>query len=126
MRTPARITSFATEQDLRRFKACRQTGKSERECLKVGDNGIGASMLVTCQRHTPMCALPRKEIMAKFGVPSKGWGSKVRVYVFKKTVVCTLADIAPARVCDLNPAALVALGLEPNADISAPGEWEWV
>jgi len=124
--TPARITSFATEQDLRRFKACIAEGKGERECLKVGDNGLGASGLVTCQRKTPMCALPRREIIAKFGTPSKSWKALVRVHVFGKTVDCQLADIAPARVCDLNPAALVALGLKPNADISVAGAWEWL
>ena len=34
-------SSFADPADVRRFRACKAAGKSDQECFKVGDNGVG-------------------------------------------------------------------------------------
>lgn len=124
--TSAKITSFATYQDLVAYIRCLQSGKSTNTCYNYGDNGVGASGRVTAQQKTPMVALPAAVLKAKWGSTKAAWGKKVRVHLRDQSAIAEVADLGPTGVCDLNPAALIALGLQPDAELSAVGKWEWV
>ncbi len=118
-----KLTDFADYSDLTSYIHCRDTGGTQQGCLAVGDNGLGASGKITAQEHTPMCALPSADIRTKWGSTATGWGKMVNVTYAGKTIKVELADIAPTGVCDLNPAALAALG--QKHPFSAQGSWEW-
>jgi hypothetical protein len=53
-------SSFADPADIRAFKKCKATGKTDQQCFKVGDNGIGnggtippqTSLWLPCLRRT--------------------------------------------------------------------------
>jgi hypothetical protein len=123
----AKITCFATLSDLRNYIAEIERGVSLKDALRKGDNGKGASGKITAQYHTPMVALPRVVIEGKFGNLKKAWGAKVKVSIrYKKDVVAEVADIGPPGICDINPAALVAMGYSPDEMISVEGEWTWI
>lgn len=127
-------SSFADLADVRAFQRCKASGKSDKECFKVGDNGIGAWGDVTAQEVTPMCALPPDDVIAKWGVmTSKVRHKRVRVRLASsgREAVCLLGDRMPWKKnikngagIDLNPAAAKALGLRPP--FMVPAEWEWV
>lgn len=121
----AHLTSFATFADLVGYIDCLTAGGSAQACLAKGDNGRGASGHITAQIHTPMIALPRAEMVKRWGSVSAAWGKPVKVTLNGKTSMAQCQDIAPAGICDLNPAALVALGLPADTELKADGEWEW-
>lgn len=125
-------SSFADLDDVRRFKAAKAKGMSDKQAFAVGDNGVGCWGDVTAQDHTPMCALPPDDMIAKFGSIVKARRKEVVVRCRKtgREVVCILADRMPYRKnikngcgIDLNPAALVCLGLTPP--VKHPVQWEW-
>lgn len=122
----AKLTSFATYQDLVGFIKCLQGGNSTEYCYNYGDNGVGASNKVTAQIHTPMVAIPSAEMKKKWGSTSATWGKKVKVTYNKKSIIAEVADIGPTGVCDLNPAALIAFGIPEDTELSVQGSWEWV
>lgn len=137
MKTPTKASSFADPADVRAFEACKRKGKSDLECFKVGDNGIGCWGDVTAQTSTPMCALPPQEMERRWGSVEQSRHRWVRVTVtqvghdsFGKSVRCLLADRMPRKTnksgagIDLNPAASEALGLTPPHLIEVV--WEWV
>lgn len=121
-----KASSFADPADIRAFKKCKATGKSDQECFKVGDNGIGKwGDDTTVDR--PMCALPPDDWKA-LGNPR---GAKVLVNIGGQTVVCELRDTMPAKknikngaIIDLNPAAVKAFGLKPPIMVNCA--WSWV
>ena len=119
-------SSFADPDDVRRFKACKEDGGTDKECFKVGDNGIGFWGEDTTA-DTPICALPVEEWQAIH----MARGARVRVRRGNLTVICRLLDTMPHRRfitngagIDLNPCAARALGLVPP--FLHPVEWEWV
>ena len=117
----ARATSFATRQDLARFARCVTEGGTPKHCLNVGDNGVGAWDDSTWNPEGPaICALP-----AGIAVHNK----KVRVTLsigHKNPFECICRDVGPPGVIDLNPAALIAAGLDPDEDINdSHANWEW-
>lgn len=120
-------SSFADPADVRAFRKCKAKGKTDQECFKVGDNGIGKWGDDTTV-NIPMCALPPED-WGPLGDDARG--SKVRVQANGKEVICELRDTMPAvknikngaRI-DLNQAAVVALGLKPP--ILIPANWNWV
>lgn len=130
-------SSFADPADVRAFELCKREGKSDAECFKVGDNGIGCWGDFTAQVHTPMCALPPQEMESKWGNVEAAKHKLVRVTLTgsggkltSRIVICTLADRMPRKPnksgagIDLNPAASAALGLKPPH--LSPVDWEWV
>ncbi len=119
-----RLTDFATYEDLVAYIKCRDDqGGSPQHCLSVGDNGVGASGKTTATDDIAMVALPRLDIQARWGSTSAGWGKMVNVTYQGRTIKAELADIAPTGVCDLNPAALAAMG--QKHPFSGQGSWEW-
>lgn len=122
-----KITDFADYTDIVSFCRKAETFLSTEEfhaCLAVGDNGIGASGHVTATDVTPMVALPSADIKAKWGSTSAGWGKKVKVTINGMERIGEVQDIAPAGVCDLNPAMLKSFGFKHP--FSGQGSWEWV
>ena len=124
-------SSFADPKDVAAFAACKATGKTDRQCFKVGDNGIGCWGHTTAQTRVPMCALPPEDIRARWGSVNKGKEKIVCVTVRKVSVLCMLADRMPSKKnitngcgIDLNPAAAAALKLKPP--FKAACEWQWV
>lgn len=123
-----KASSFADLKDVEAFKKCKKQGKTDNQCFKVGDNGIGYWGHNTAQETLPMCALPR-EIWSKAG---KSGGSKVEVRYKGKTASGILADTMPSLAnikngagIDLNPAFAKAFGLKPPFLVSDV-EWRWV
>ena len=120
-----KASSFADPADIRAFKRCKATGKSDSECFRVGDNGVGKWGTDTTQDR-PMVALPRED-WAHLPNPQ---GTPVIVEVGNNAIRATLEDTMPARanirngaIIDLNPAACAALGLTPPVMVNA--RWRW-
>ena len=115
-----KASSFADPKDIEAFKRCKRTGKTDKQCFAVGDNGIGQFGANTAQTHTPMCALHATQMVKDFGSIAKAAHNKMKVTANGKTVVCLVEDrmSAPGRV-DLNPAAAKVLGLKPPFLVNA-------
>lgn len=126
-----KASSFADPADVKAFKKCKGQGKSDQQCFKVGDNGIGCWGDSTAEDSGPSCALPPEDMEEKWGSVKGAKHKRVEVAGNGKTVVCVLKDRMPRRAniknkagIDLNPDAVRALGLEPPIMISAT--WKWV
>lgn len=120
-----KASSFADPADIRAFRRCKAQGKSDQQCFKVGDNGIGKWGDDTTGAM-PMCALPPDDWEAV----AKPRGKLVIVRANGKEVVCELRDTMPRKknvkngaMIDLNPAAVAALGMKPPIMVNA--EWRW-
>jgi hypothetical protein len=124
----AKATSFATLKDLEGYIRCLQAGKSSTACYQFGDNGRGAWGDLTAQLKTPMCALPPEAMIRRWGTSRLARGKKVAVYLtrLRKEVVCEVRDKGPNNVVDLNPAALLAVGLPSDTELNEPATWRWL
>lgn len=122
----ASLTSFATYQDLVAYIKCLQAGGSTNACYSKGDNGVGASGKTTAQIRRPMVALPSSELKKRWGSHKMAWGKKVRISYGSRKAEAEVADLGPEGVCDLNPAALMAMGWPEDYELNVPGSWEWV
>jgi hypothetical protein len=125
-----RASSFADPRDVARFRRCKAAGKSDQECFKIGDNGIGC-FGDDCTGPVPMCALPPEDIEERWGDVNSGRHKHVRVTANDSSCVCVLADRMPHRAhitngagIDLSPAACNALGLTPPVMVQAA--WQWL
>ena len=116
-------TSFADPEDVRRFEECKAQGKSDQECFKVGDNGIGCWGDDTTTGSC--CALSPEAMKAKWGSVKTARHKRVIVSYGTRQVTCTLKDRLPHRSTriDLNPGACKALGLKPPVKVKVV--WEW-
>lgn len=119
-------SSFADPADVAAFRHCKAQGRSDEECFKVGDNGIGKWGDDTTGA-TPMCALPPED-WQPFGEAARG--KLVIVEGDGKSVSCELRDTMPHRAAikngagiDLNEAAWKALGHSPPQ--LRPATWRW-
>lgn len=123
-------SSFADPADIAAFRRCKGQGKSDQECFKVGDNGVGKWGDDTTT-DIPMCALPPERWQILDAVAGGARGTRVRVKANGKEVICELRDTMPrlgniknGAGIDLNPAAVKALGLKPP--IMIPAIWSYV
>lgn len=119
-------TSFADPADIKAFRKCKAQGKTDQECFKVGDNGIGKWGRDTT-KDIPMCALPR-DLWEGIKSPA---GRKVEVKLGNKSVVCELQDTMPrlkniknGAGIDLNQSAWKALGKTPP--VKQEVLWRWL
>lgn len=117
-------SSFADPADLRAFKRCKATGKSDIACFAVGDNGIGQFGKITSQEEIPMIAVHGSVMRARWGSIGAAAHRPVKVTVNGKTIDATVEDriSAPGRI-DLNPACAKQLGLTPPFVV--PCSWRW-
>ena len=123
-------SSFADPADVAAFRRCKAQGKSDEQCFKVGDNGIGCWDDDCSEGSGPSCALPPDDMIEKFGSIGAAKHAKVKVSANNQTVIVTLKDRMPWKrnitnkaIIDLNPDAVSALGLHPP--IMEPAAWEW-
>ena len=117
-------SSFADLEDVVSFIKCKATGKTDKQCFAVGDNGIGQFGKITAQEQIPMVAVHATAMTARWGSVAGAAHRPVTVSVGGKTVAATVEDriSAPGRI-DLNPAAAKALGLKPP--FLKPCVWKW-
>jgi hypothetical protein len=121
----ATASSFADPADVRAFERCKATGRTDKQCFAVGDNGIGKWGANTAQTTTPMVAVHPRDAVAKWGSMNAAAHRSVRVTVGNKSVAATVEDqLGVAGRIDLNPAAAAKLGLNPP--FTVPCVWEWV
>ena len=125
-----KASSFADPADVRAFRRCKSRGKSDQECFKVGDNGIGCWGDSTVEGTGPSCALPPEDMEEKWGSVKASKHKLVEVSANGKNITCVLKDRMPRRKniknaagIDLNPDAVRQLGLEPPIMIRA--SWRW-
>lgn len=121
----AKASSFADPADVVAFKKCKAQGKSDLACFKVGDNGVGQFGAITAQTHTPMVALHRDDMVARWGSVNAAAHRRVRVTVKGVSVEASVEDrmSSPGRI-DLNPACAKVLGLNPPFLVACT--WTWV
>jgi hypothetical protein len=124
----AEASSFADPKDVADFKACKATGKSDQACFKVGDNGIGQFGANTAQTHTPMVAIHKDDMIARWGSVNAAAHRKVVVTIRGKSVEASVEDrLGVAGRIDLNPACAKELGLTPPFLIPRKDcVWHWV
>lgn len=120
-----KASSFADPADVVAFQKCKKTGKSDVECFKVGDNGIGQFGAITAQEHTNMVALHKDDMVRKWGSVNGAAHRTVRVNSNGRSILATVEDrmSAPGRI-DLNPACAKNLSLSPPFVV--PCTWQWV
>lgn len=125
--TDYHASSFADPADVRAFKKCKAEpgNKTDVQCFRVGDNGIGQFGQITAQEHTPMVAVHKKDMIAKWGSVAGAAHREVEVTVNKRTFRARVEDriSAPGRI-DLNPACAKLAGLQPPFVV--PCTWRWV
>jgi hypothetical protein len=74
-------TSFADPADVRSFRQCKKEGGTDKDCFKVGDNGLGYMGDATTEGTGPCCALP-PEVMIET------WGSTKEAHLKKRSSRC--------------------------------------
>lgn len=123
-------SSFADPADIRAFRRCKALGKSDAQCFRVGDNGIGCWADDVSEGSGPSCALPPEDMEEKFGSVASAKHAKVIVTLNGKIIECILKDRMPHRAnitngagIDLNPDAVRLAGLEPPLMHGAI--WQW-
>lgn len=118
----ATASTFADPADVRAFERCKATGKSDQECFKVGDNGIGMWGANTAQDHTPMVAVHADDMIRLWGSINASEHKLVEVQVngviFKASVEDRLG--VKGRI-DLNPACCNVIGIAPG--FTVPCRW---
>jgi hypothetical protein len=121
----AEASSFADPKDLADFQACKAQGKTDKQCFKVGDNGIGKFGKLTAQTKTPMVAIHPADAKKRWGSMDAAAHRMVRVTVGSKSVEAAVEDqLGVEGRIDLNPAAAKALGLNPP--FIKKCRWEWL
>jgi hypothetical protein len=122
----ATASSFADPADVTAFNKCKAQGKSDQTCFAVGDNGVGQFGKITAQTHTPMVALHKTDMIAKWGSVNGAAHRMVRVSFNGKSIDAAVEDrLGVAGRIDLNPAAAAALGLKPPF-LQKGVRWSWI
>jgi len=124
-------SSFADPADVAAYRRAKAQGKSEREALRLGDNGIGCWGDDTTHADVPMCALPPEDWIAKWGPGDNARGRRVKVSYNGLTVIGELRDTMPERAhitngagIDLNPGFAQAFGFHIPFLVHNV-TWEW-
>jgi hypothetical protein len=123
----AEASSFADPKDVADFNACKAKGNSDQTSFKVGDNGIGQFGANTAQTHTPMVAIHKDDMIARWGSVNAAAHRKVIVTIGGKSVEASVEDrLGVAGRIDLNPACAKELGLKPPFLIPKKDcVWHW-
>ena len=123
-------SSFADTADVAAYRRCKARGKSDQECFKVGDNGIGFTGMDCSREDKPMCALPVEVWAERWGKKINAAGRTVLVRYNGKVIAGVLGDTMPKLAnikngcgIDLNPSFAKALGLRPPFKVAV--EWAW-
>jgi hypothetical protein len=118
-------SSFADLADVRAFKRCKAEGKTDQQCFKVGDNGIGQFGKITAQEDVAMVAVHKDDMIARWGSVLGAAHRPVTVTIGGRTIDATVEDrIGVKGRIDLNPAAAKQLGLTPPFLVEGC-VWNW-
>lgn len=118
-------SSFADPADLRAFKRCKATGKSDVKCFAVGDNGVGESGVITSQEHTPYVAIHDTFLVSRWGSRHAAWLREVEVVANGVGFVAKVGDRISAKGrIDLNPACLLLI--RKPAPLKTAAKWRWI
>lgn len=118
-------SSFADPADLRAFERCKATGKTNLQCFKVGDNGVGECGVITSQEHTPYVAVHLDFMVSRWGSKHAAWLREVEVVANGVTFRAKVGDRISAKGrIDLNPACLKLINKTAPLKINA--KWRWV
>jgi len=119
-------SSFADPADVVAFNKCKAQGKTDQQCFKVGDNGIGQFGKITAQTQTAMVAIHASDMIARWGSVNAAAHRLVTVTINGKTIQASVEDrLGVAGRIDLNPAAAKQLGLNPPFLVKNC-TWNWV
>jgi hypothetical protein len=109
---PVIATSFADPADVAAFRLCKGQGKSDEECFRVGDNGIGYWKDSTVMGSGPAVALPPEDLIETWGSLSAAHRQPVLVKANGHGVIARVLDTMPHRRNIRNGA-----GLDCNPDV---------
>lgn len=123
-----KASSFADPADIRAFDHCKAQGKSDQECFKTGDNGIGCWGDNTREGSGACCAIQGQHMIEKWGSRDAAKHKDVVLTINDQThtipVKDRLTDNSPnGAVIDLNPDACALYGLTPPLMVEC--EWKW-
>lgn len=124
-----KASSFADPADIASFLHCKAQGKSDQECFKVGDNGIGQWDDNTKEGSGPCCAVPGSRMVERWGSRDAAKHKMIRVTINGKSVEMPLKDrqsehLESGAIIDLNPDAGALFGLKPPFLVQC--SWQWV
>ncbi len=119
-------SSFADPADVAAFNRCMALKHNEQECFKVGDNGIGCWQDDTTKGL--WCALPKRDIVERWGSMDEGKHKQVMVTIKGLTHVLTVGDImtpdlSSGAIIDLAPDSCKLWNLRPP--VIVPVVWQW-
>jgi hypothetical protein len=124
-------SSFADPADIAAYRKAIKQGKTRKQALALGDDGVGKWGDDTTDESKPMCALPPDDWRTKWGPGNKARGKKIAVGYKAKTIVCELRDTMPAKAkitngagIDLSPGAAKAFGKRPPFMLKNV-RWKW-
>lgn len=119
-------SSFADPDDVAAFRECKAKGKSDQECFKVGDNGIGCWKDDTSAGSGPSVAIPPDDMIRQFGSTKEAQYRAVSIRMVGDnhkpffTAVASIKDRMPWKnhihngaVIDCNPDTCALLGQTP-------------
>lgn len=123
-------SSFADPADVAAFKKCKAQGKSDQECLKAGDNGLGCYGDSMINDLVPYVAVPPDDMIERWSSVLAAKHKPVNVTIDGKTHTCLVGDRMPWRknikngaVIDLAPGAQKLFKLKAPFMIKA--SWDW-
>jgi hypothetical protein len=92
-------TNFADQKDLLRYQKAKAAGKSERQALAVGDNGIGAPSLGTVSTPNSYgVAVPTSFLRQHFGNDPAAWRTaRAQVTYGDTTIQVPYVDVGPGK-----------------------------
>jgi hypothetical protein len=123
-----KASSFADPKDIAAFEHCKREGKSDQECFKVGDNGVGCWGDDTKEGSGPCCAVPGRRMTDRWGSRDAAKHKMIEVTIGDKSLVLPVKDrqsddLSSGAIIDLNPDAGAYFGLKPPFLVSCA--WRW-
>lgn len=123
-------SEFADAADIEAFRRCKAQGRSDQDCFKVGDNGIGVWGESTAPGSGPSCALPPEDMEEAWGSVANAKNKRVSVTYKDATGILVLKDRMPHRAnikngagIDLNEDARKLLSIPKGGMVRVI--WKW-
>lgn len=126
-------SSFADPADVAAFRRCKEQGKSDDECFKVGDNGVGVWNDDCSEGSGASCALPPEVMEYYFNATADNkWRDARNKVIWIRLAACPTAPEVKVSIrdrmphistlenkgskyrIDLNPDTVAALGKKPH------------
>ena len=125
-----KASSFADPKDVTAFRKCKAQGKTDAQCFKVGDNGIGCWGDDTTNAAIPYVAVRPDDMIAKWGSVEAAKHKPILLTIDGQTHTCILGDRMPwaknvknGAVLDAAPGAQKLFNLKPPFMVNCG--WRW-